>query len=58
MSRIAHDFFASSHALMFPAGALVLFVSIFVIVAIRAARAERSAMDSAARMPLSEDSHG
>ena len=55
MSRFAAEFFSQSPALLLPILALVLFVSVFLVIVIRAMRMSASEVDHNARIPLEEE---
>lgn len=58
MSRLAHDFFASSPVLALPVIALVIFTTVFVGISIKAFRMSKLEADAHASLPLQEDGHG
>lgn len=54
MSRIAHDFFERSPVMGAPLLAMLIFASVFAVVALRALCARRTDVDRAARLPLQD----
>ena len=54
MSAIARQFFAVSPVIALPIVALLLFVTVFVLVSVRALRARRADIDALARLPLGD----
>lgn len=58
MSEMAKQFFAGNPALSGPLIALIVFVFVFVVAAVRAFRAERAHIDRLARLPLESESEG
>ena len=51
----ASDFFAESPVLFFPVLALMIFMTVFITVSLRALFKPKSELDRLAQMPLSED---
>jgi cbb3-type cytochrome oxidase subunit 3 len=49
------DLFVQSPLLVLPVVAMFLFLTVFVVIAIRATTASRREMDTAARLPLGDD---
>ncbi len=54
MSAIARQFFADSPVIVLPIVALLPFVTVFVLVTVRALRARRADIDALARLPLGD----
>ncbi len=55
MSKLLYPMFERSPLLALPIIALLIFMVVFVLVAIRALRQSRTEVDSMARLPLDDD---
>ncbi|WP_157069366.1 hypothetical protein [Sandaracinus amylolyticus] len=55
MRAIASDFFATSPLMAGPQIAMLIFLAIFVLVAVRIARGGARQWDAAARLPLEDE---
>lgn len=57
ISWFASDFFARSPVLLFPVVALALFITVFMLVSLRALLWKRQDLEAVSRLPLEEDSN-
>lgn len=55
LSFMAKDYFGEHELLFLPLAALVIFVTIFAVVTIRALKADRGVIDALAGLPLVDD---
>ena len=54
LSQLAADYFARSPVLAYPIAALALFMTVFIVVSVRAFRSRRSELDEMAALPLQD----
>lgn len=54
----ATEFFANSPLLVLPLISLVIFVTVFMVMTVRAIRMDEALVDEISTLPLEEDHHG